>query len=105
MGCIDICCFGYRKSPYLRKFASLKNSKLPVIFVFADGCRNGPAGFAYFERSLHLLTWLMRRKMLGVGWGGGVMLTFLALVNMVDATQYVGCGVGGWGDVNVPCTC
>ena len=33
------------------------------------------------------------------------MLTFLALVNMVDATQDVGCGVGGWGDVNVPCTC
>ena len=32
-------------------------------------------------------------------------LTFLALVNMVDATQDVGCGVGGWGDVNVPCTC
>ena len=43
--------------------------------------------------------------MLGVGWGGGVMLTFLALVNMVDATQDVVCGVGGWGDVNVPCTC
>ena len=39
----------------------------------------------------------------GRGVGGGVMLTFLALVNMVDATQDVGCGVGGWGDVNVPC--
>ena len=32
--------------------------------------------------------------MLGVGLEGGVMLTFLALVNMVDATQDVGCGVG-----------
>ena len=42
-----------------------------------------------------------------VGWcvgGGGVMLMFLSLVNMVAATQDVGWWVG-WGDVNVPCTC
>ena len=32
--------------------------------------------------------------MLGVGLEGGVMLTFLALANRVDATQDVGCGVG-----------
>ena len=32
-----------------------------------------------------------------VGLGGGVMLTFLEVANMVDATQDVGWGVGvGW---------
>ena len=38
-----------------------------------------------------------------VGGGGGVMLTFLALVNMV--AEMLGGGWVGWGDVNVPCTC
>ena len=41
-----------------------------------------------------------------MGWGGGgVMLTFLALAPMVDATQRIGWGWGGGVDVNVPCTC
>ena len=35
------------------------------------------------------------------GWGGG-MITFLALVHMLNATQLVWVG---WGDDNVPCTC
>ena len=34
-----------------------------------------------------------------VGWGGGVMITFLELANLVDATQDVG---GGFGDDRVP---
>ena len=56
------------------------------------------------------------------GWGGG-MITFLALVHMLNATQLVWVGWGddifalvhmlnatqlvwvGWGDDNVPCTC
>ena len=33
-------------------------------------------------------------------WGGGGMITFLELANMVDATQDV--GWGGGGDDNVP---
>ena len=36
----------------------------------------------------------MLRKMLG-GVGGGGMITFLELANMVDATQDVGWGGGG----------
>ena len=36
----------------------------------------------------------------GLGWGG--MITFLALVHMLNATQLVR---GGGGDDNVPCTC
>ena len=35
------------------------------------------------------------------GWGGG-MITFLALVHMLNATQLVWVG---WGDDNVPCNC
>ena len=35
------------------------------------------------------------------GWGGG-MITFLALVHMLNATQLVWVG---WGDDSVPCTC
>ena len=35
-------------------------------------------------------------------WGGGRMITFLALAHMLDATQLVW-GVGG--DDHVPCTC
>ena len=34
----------------------------------------------------------------------GCIVTFIALVHMVDATQVMG-WVGGWGDVHVPCTC
>ena len=36
----------------------------------------------------------------GLGWGG--MITFLALVHMLNATQLVW---GGGGDDNFPCTC
>ena len=42
----------------------------------------------------------MLRSMLGEG--GRMMLTFLELANMVDATQHVEWGGGGSGDVNVP---
>ena len=42
---------------------------------------------------------MLRNMMGGVGWG--MMLTFLELTHMVDATQHD--GVGGVGnDVNVP---
>ena len=38
------------------------------------------------DATVNLLTWLMLRNMMG--WGGwGMMLTFLELAYMVDATQ------------------
>ena len=36
----------------------------------------------------------MLRKMLG--WGGGDVITFLALAHMLDATQDAGLGWGRW---------
>ena len=51
----------------------------------------------------------MLRNAWGGLWSGGgvVMLRFLALAHIVDATQRMGgVVVGWWGcDVNVPCTC
>ena len=67
------------------------------------GTRGSPGvdmgGVGWWSRSLNLPTWLMLRKKLGVGWGG-VMITFLELAGMVDATQEVGGGVG-WGGVMI----
>ena len=55
------------------------------------------------DATVNLLTWLMLRNMMG--WGGwGMMLTFLELAYMVDATQHDGVGWVG-NDVNVPRTC
>ena len=42
----------------------------------------------------------VERYATGPGWGGG-MITFLALVHMLNATQLV----WGGGDDNIPCTC
>lgn len=41
-------------------------------------------------------------QQLGLGWGGGVILTFLALVKMVDAAQQLGLG---WGEMVCENTC
>ena len=63
----------------------------------------GWGGVGWWSRSLNLPTWLMLRKMLGgVGW---VMITFLELAHVVDATQEVEWGGVGWGDDHVPWTC
>ena len=52
------------------------------------------------DATVNLCTWLMLRNMMG--WGGwGMMLTFLELAYMVDATQHDGVGWVG-NDVNVP---
>ena len=49
-----------------------------------------------FLESLNLPTWLMLRNMMGWGVVGlGMMLTFLELTHMVDATQHDGVGWGG----------
>ena len=80
-----------------------------------DATQDVGLGWGGCERSLHLLTCWMLRKMLG--WGGGDvnvpctcthvgcyarcwvgvggMLTFLALAHMLDATQDAGLGWGG----------
>ena len=57
-----------------------------------DATQDAGLGWGGCERSLHLHTCWMLRKMLG--WGGG-MLTFLALAHMLDATQDAGLGWGG----------
>ena len=56
-------------------------------------------------------------QVMGWGWGGVGMITFLALAHMVGATQhhvpctcthgrcYASNGMGWGGDDNVPCTC
>ena len=80
-----------------------------------DATQDAGLGWGGCSRSLHLHTCWMLRKMLG--WGGGdvnvpctcthvgcyarcwvgvgVMLTFLALAHMLDATQDAGLGWGG----------
>ena len=37
---------------------------------------------------LHLHTWSVLRNIMGLGWGGVGMITFLALAHMVGATQH-----------------
>ena len=55
-------------------------------------------GMITFLALVHMLNAL---QLVWGGWGGG-MITFLALVHMLNATQLVWVG---WGDDNVPCTC
>ena len=64
------------------------------------GCNNILELAHMVDATVNLLTWLMLRNMMG--WGGwGMMLTFLELAYVVDATQHDEVGSVG-NDVNVP---
>ena len=79
------------------------------MFVYVSLClclrpENRGSVLAFFSSPVRsatewTATWLMLRNMMG--WGGwGMMLTFLELAYMVDATQHDGVGWVG-NDVNV----
>ena len=64
-----------------------------------------PRMFFIFSTFLAVVNMVDATQQLGLAWGGGVMLTFLALVNMVDAAQQLGLGWGGMVCDNIRCTC
>ena len=78
-------------------FTSLWTS---ISIGFYNSCAHAP-----FCNAFPLVFTLHDRRSIvfnGVGWGGwGMMLTFLDLADMVDATQHDGVGWVG-NDVNVP---
>ena len=79
-------------------FAVLRNGLLHNTWGGGVGCNDILELAHMVDATVNLLTWLMLRNMMGRG-GWGMMLTFLELAYMVDATQHDGVGWVG-NDVN-----